>query len=139
MLLLDDTAHRNHGMYTTLLGVVHERDRQMGREPDHISKQLAGGLVAEACARGLDCVSAARFNADGSKVGMTDTPDLEAPWARTAVGDVARLAAQPLQQSSEQVERSHQQQTLAQSLAPPVATQGLAGPDEPGAKALRLG
>jgi hypothetical protein len=139
MLLLDDTAHRNHGMYAALLGAVHERDRQMGREPDHISRQLAGGLVAEACARGLDCVGAARFNADGSKVGMTDTPDLEAPWARTAVGDVARLAAQPLQQSSEQVDRITQQQALVQNLAPPVATQGLTGPEEPGPKALRLG
>jgi hypothetical protein len=139
MLTPDDTAHRNHGMYATLLGVVHERDRQVGREPDHISKQLACGLVAEACGRGLQTIGAARFNADGSKVGMTDTADLDAPWARTAVGDVARLAAQPVTESSQQIERIHQQQAMAQALAPPVATQGMTGPEEPGAKALRLG
>lgn len=78
---------------------VREPDRQLGREPDHISAQLAGGLVQEAGTRGLGTVGAARFTADGSKVGMTDTADLDCPWGRTAIGDVARLAAQPLQKS----------------------------------------
>lgn len=138
-LLLDDPTHPNHGMYATLLEVVHARDRQMGREPDHISAQLAGGLVVEACNRGLGTIRAACFTADGGKVGMTDTPDIEAPWAKTAVGDVARLTTQPLQHSSEQAERIHLQQTQAQSLASPVLTQGVSGPEEVGPKTPRLG
>ncbi len=138
-LLLDDPAHPNHAMYTTLLDAVHQRDRQLGREPDHISAQLAGGLVQEACARGLCTVGAASFNADGSKVGMTDTADLDCPWGRTAVGDVARLAAQPLQQSTDQVDRIVQQQGLGQGIAQPVLGQGVVGPEEQGMKGPRLG
>ena len=138
-LLLDDPAHPNHAMYTTLLDAVHQRDRQLGREPDHISAQLAGGLVQEACARGLGTVGAARFNADGSKVGMTDTADLDCPWARTAVGDVARLAAHPLQQSTEQVDRIVQPQGLGQGMAQPAMGQGVVGLEEAVPKGPRLG
>ena len=113
---------------------MHERDRQLGREPDHISAQLAGGLVQEACARGLGAVGAASFNTNGSKVGMTDAADLDCPWGKTAVGDVARLAAQPLQQSTEQVDRMVQLQGLGQGMEQPAMGQGVVGQEEAGPK-----
>ena len=128
---LDNPAHANHAMYAALLRVVHERDRALGREPDEISRQLAGGLVEQARARGLQTIGAAAFTPDGSRVAMTDTSDLSAPWARTAVGEVGQLVGRPLTQSSDNVAAINQQQALDQSpkQTPPVP--GMDGPDTP--------
>lgn len=136
--LLDDPSHANHAMFASVLSTVHERDRALGREPDEISRQLAGGLVEKARERGLDTILAAKFTHDGTKVGMSDTADLSAEWARTAVGDVRLLAAQKLEQSSENVAAINQKQALEQSLQPSQPTQGLDGPDGPGPKGPRL-
>lgn len=137
-MLLDNPSHQNHAMFAALLGAVNERDKQLGREPDEISRQLAGGLVEKARERGLDTIGAAKFTPDGTKVGMTDTSDLSAPWAKTAVGDVGQLAGQKLSQSSENVAAINQQQALEQSLKPPAPTQGMDGPDGPAPKGPRL-
>ncbi|MBW8851482.1 MAG: hypothetical protein JF600_11920 [Xanthomonadales bacterium] len=125
-------------MFATLLGAVNERDKQLGREPDEISRQLAGGLVEKARERGLETIGAAKFTPDGTKVGMTDTADLSAPWAKTAVGDVGRLAGQNLSQSSENVAAINQRQALEQSLQPQAPTRGMDGPDGPIPKGPRL-
>ncbi len=137
-VLLDNPTHQNHAMFATLLGAVNERDKQLGREPDEISRQLAGGLVERARERGLGAIGAAKFTPDGAKVGMTDTADLSAPWAKTAVGEVGQLAGQKLSQSSENVAAINQQQTLEQSLKPTPPTQGLDGPEGPSPKGPRL-
>ena len=137
-MLLDNPAHQNHVMFATLLGAVNERDKQLGREPDEISRQLAGGLVEKARERGLDTIGAAKFTPDGTKVGMTDTADLSAPWAKTAVGDVGQLAGQKLSQSSENVAAINQQVALEQSLKPPSQTQSMQGPEDATPKGLRL-
>jgi hypothetical protein len=121
-----------------VLRTVNERDKELGREPDEVSRQLAGGLVEKARERGLDTIGAAKFTPDGTKVGMTDTADLSAPWAKTAVGDVGPLAGQKLEHSSENVAAINQKQALAQSLQPPLPAQGLDGPDGPTAKGPRL-
>lgn len=137
-LLLDNPAHQNHTMFATLLGAVNERDKQLGREPDEISRQLAAGLVEKARERGLDTIGAAKFTSDGTRVGMTDTADLSAPWAKTAVGDVGQLAGQKLSQTSDNVAAINQQQALQQSLHLPTQTQGMDGPDGPASKGPRL-
>jgi hypothetical protein len=137
-VLLDNPAHQNHVMFATLLGAVNERDKQLGREPDEISLQLAGGLTEKARERGLDTIGAAKFTPDGTKVGMTDTADLSAPWAKTAVGDVGQLAGQKLSQSSENVAAINQQVALEQSLKPPSQTQSMQGPEDPTPKGPRM-
>jgi hypothetical protein len=130
-LQLDDPAHANHAMYATLLRVVHERDRALGREPDEISRQLAGGLVEQARARGLQTIGAATFMAEGSRVAMTDTADLSAPWARTAIGEVGQLVGRPLSHNSDAVAAINQQQALEQSPKQTPPTPGMDGPDAP--------
>ena len=135
---LDNPVHQNHAMFTALMRTVHERDKEQGREPDEFSRQLAGGLVEKARERGLQTIGAAKFTPDGTKVGMTDTADLSAPWAKTAVGDVGQLVGQRLEQSSENVAAINQQQALQQSLKPPTQTHGVDGPDGPAPKAMRV-
>jgi hypothetical protein len=125
-------------MFATLLRTVNDRDKEQGREPDEFSRQLAGGLVEKARERGLDTIGAAQFTPDGTKVGMTDTADLSAPWAKTAVGDVGQLVGQKLEQSSENVAAINQQQALQQSLQPTPPTQGVDGPEAPTPKGPRL-
>jgi len=137
-MMLDNSAHQSHAMFATLLRTVNERDKELGREPDEISRQLAGGLVERARERGLETIGAAKFTPDGTKVGMTDTADLSVPWAKTAVGDVGQLAGQKLEQSSENVAAINQKQALEQSLQPPSPTQGVDGPDGPTPKGPRL-
>ena len=142
---LDNPAHQNHAMFAALLRTVNERDKALGREPDEISRQLAGGLVEKARERGLETIGAAKFTPDGMKVGMSDTANLSTEWARTAVGDVRELAAQKLSQSSESVAAINQQQAQQQSHQPPTQThqpptqtQGIEGPDWPAQKASRV-
>jgi hypothetical protein len=122
-MLIDNPLHPNHRMYTALLGVVNERDSVMGREPDEISRQLACGLVEKARERKLDTIGAAKFTEDGTKVGMTDTPDLYSPLAKTAVGNVAQLAGQTREQSSENVARINHQIALEHGLKPQTYSQ----------------
>ncbi len=137
-LLLDNPSHENHAMFATLLRAVNDRDAKIGREPDEVSRQLAGGLTEQARARGLNTIGNASFTPDGTKVGMTDTKDLEAPWAKTAVGDVGQLAGQSLARSSENVAAINQQQTLEQSQKPPTQTQSISGLEDPAPKAPRM-
>ena len=117
---------------------MHKRDAQVGREPDELSRQVAGGLTREARLRGLCDIGAAQFTPDGTKVGMTDTADLSSPWAKTAVGDVGQLASLTLAKSSESVAAINQQQTLEQSLKSPMQTQVQQGPDDPASKGPRM-
>jgi len=137
-LMLDNPSHENHGMFAVALRAVNDRDAQMGRQPDDVSRQLAGGLVEKARERGLETIGAAQFTPDGTKVGMTDTTDLSAPWAKTAVGDVGQLAGQTLAKSSENVAAINQQQSLEQSLKQPTQTQTMQGPDDPAPKGPRM-
>lgn len=114
-VLLDNPAHPNHAMYASLLNVVHERDRQLGRTPDALSSQRAGGLTEQALARGLTHIGSAQFSRDGRVVGMTDTANPSAEWARTAIGNVGELVGKPLAQSSEGAAQLNQQIRGAQA------------------------
>jgi hypothetical protein len=141
VLMLDNPLHENYTMFAALHKVVNERGNAIDpdRRPDEtVAKQVAGGLVEEARRRGLDTIGAAKFTPDGTKVGMTDTSDLSAPWAKTAAGDVGQLAEQKLSQSSENVATINQQQALEQSLKPPSQTQSMQGPDDPAPKGPRM-
>jgi putative chitinase len=134
-VLLDNPAHPNHAMYSALLNVVHDRDRELGRKPDVLSKQLAGGLTEQALTRGLTSIGAARFSEDGRIVGMTDTANPSAEWARTAVGNVGELVGKPLAQTSEGVAQLNQQIPLSQTQN---LAQNLSTHDDPTPKGPRV-
>jgi len=136
--LLDDPAHPNHGMHATLLEVVHERDRTLGRTPDEHSTQLAGALTERALSQGLTTIGAAKFSDDGKTVGMTDTPNLYAEWAKTSAGNAAELAGRPLAQSSEGAAKLNEQMEQARTLQAQTQTQTPPTQDDPGPKGLRL-
>ena len=114
-LLLDDPSHPNHDMYASLLKVVHERDRELGRTPDEFSRQLAAGLTEQALSRGLTSIGHAKFSEDGTTVGMADTANPYAEWARTAAGHVGTLAGRSLAQNSEAAAQWNEQIALAQA------------------------
>lgn len=135
-LLLDNSTHPNHAMFSTLLNVAYDRDDKLGRPHDQCSVQLAGGLTEQALARGLTTIGAAKFTDDGTKVGMTNTADLGAPWAKTAVGNVGELVNRPLAQSSEGATKLNQHMELA--LAVQTQTQTPATQDDPGPKGPRV-
>lgn len=134
-VLLDNPAHPNHAMYAALLTVVHERDRALGRTPDALSSQLAGGLTEQALARGLTRIGSAQFSGDGRIVGMTDTTNPSAEWARAAIGNVGELVGKPLAQSSENAAQLNQQIRLSQA---PALAQNAPSQDDPIAKGPRV-
>lgn len=134
-VLLDTPAHPNHAMYAALLKVVHERDRELGRTPDAHSSQLAGGLTEQALARGLTRIGFAQFSGDGRIVGMTDTTNPSAEWARTAIGNVGELVGRPLAQSSENAIQLNQEIQLSQAQS---LTQNAPAQDDPSHKGPRV-
>lgn len=134
-ILLDNPAHPNHAMYSVLLNVVHDRDRELGRTPDDLSKQLAGGLTEQALARGLTSIGSAKFFGDGRLVGMTDTTDPSAEWARTAIGNVGELVGKPLARSSENTSQLNQQIQLSQAQS---LTQNAPTQDDPSTKGPKV-
>ena len=136
--LLDHPTHPNHGMYAKLLEVVQERDRALGRTPDEFSKQLAGALTERALSQGLTTIGAAKFSDDGKTVGMTDTPNLYAEWARTSAGNAAELAGRPLAQSSEGATKLNDQIEQARALQAQNQTQTPPTQDDPGPKGPKL-
>ena len=71
---------------------------------------------------------------------MTDTADLEAPWAKTAAGNAAELAGRPLAQSSENAAKLNEQieQARALALAQTPPTQDEPTPDGPTPKGPKL-
>lgn len=124
-LQLDEPGHPNHAMYARLSGVVNERDAALGRSPDQFSAQLSGGLTVAARARGLDEIGFAQFSADGSRVYMTDTRDPSAPWARTAVADVAQSVHRSVPESSEQLAELNRSQAQQKQISAPLEQQGI--------------
>lgn len=135
-VMFDDPSNRSHGMYSTLLATVREKDDALGRTSDVASQQLAAGLTAHARERGLTEIGFAQFSQDGTKVAMTDTQDPSLPWAKTAMGDVGQLVGQTIAQSSERVEKVDQQLLLSQSQA--VQTQGLQEQEGPVMRGPRM-
>ncbi len=135
-LLLDDPSHPNHAMFSTLLNVVHDRDNKLGRPHDQTSVQLTGALTEQALARGLTTIGAAKFTDDGTKMGMTNTTDMEAPWAKTAVGNVGELVNRPLVQSSEGATKLNQH--IEQTLMAQTQTQSPPTQDDPTLKGPKL-
>mgnify|MGYP000851918914 CR=1 FL=1 len=133
-VMLDDPSNQSHGLYSTLLATVREKDDVLGRTSDVASRQLAAGLTAHARERGLTEIGFAQFSPDGTKVAMTDTQDPSLPWAKTAMGDVGQLVGQTMTRSSERVEKVDQQLALSQS----VQTQGLQEQEGPAIRGPRM-
>jgi len=110
---VDHPDHPGHRMYANVESRVHRHDAEIGRTPDEASSRLAAGIVVGAMDRDLRDVGFLGFTPDGTKAFMTDTTDPSAPWARTAVVDVAAAVAKPFSESSERIA----QQAMAQEQA----------------------
>lgn len=126
--LLDDPSHPNHAMYAALLKVVHDRDREQARTPDELSNRLAGALTEQALMRGLTNIGAAKFSNDGRIVAMTDTPNMSAEWAKTAVGNTDELVGRSLAESSDGARQLNHQIELSQART---IAQNTQTPDDP--------
>ena len=132
--LLDNPSHPNHAMYATLLKVVHDRDQEQGRAPDELSHRLAGALTEQALMRGMTNIGAAKFSDDGRIVAMTDTPNMTAEWAKTAVGNTGELVGRSLAESSDGARHLNHQIELSKTQAIAQNTQTLDDPSPKGPK-----
>lgn len=71
---LDDSAHPDHGMFKATRLLVHDLDRQHGREPDARSDNLAASLVVAARASGLERVDQVALSDDASRLWGVQRP-----------------------------------------------------------------
>lgn len=66
-LRLDDPSHPDHAFYMDTREKVHALDRQLGREPDHHSDQVASAMTVQARAGGFRRVDEVALATDNSK------------------------------------------------------------------------
>lgn len=71
---LDDSAHPDHGLFTSTLGLVHDLDRRHGREPDERSANAAGALVVSARSNGLCRIDQIELSDDASRIWAVERP-----------------------------------------------------------------
>ncbi|MGN6480961.1 XVIPCD domain-containing protein [Luteibacter sp.] len=71
---LDDKAHPDHGMFSSARMLVHDLDRQHGREPDARSDNLAASLVVAARSSGLERIDQVALSDDASRLWGVQRP-----------------------------------------------------------------
>ena len=71
---LDDASHPDHAMYKTARMLVHDLDRQHGRDPDTKSDNLAASLVVSARATGLERIDQIALSDDASRLWGVQRP-----------------------------------------------------------------
>jgi len=74
MCRIDDPAHPDHGMFKATRILVHDLDRQHGREPDARSDNLAASLVVAARTHGLERIDQVALSSDASRLWGVERP-----------------------------------------------------------------
>lgn len=106
---LSDTRHPGHAIYTQTLDGVKAIDALRGRTSDHRSENLAGSLAVAAKKETMSQVDHVAMSDDGMRAYAMQGAS-NSPFKRVAEVDVAESVARPLEQSSAEFEKAHQQQ-----------------------------
>ena len=106
---LSDTRHPGHAIYTQSLDGVKAIDALRGRTSDHLSENLAGSLAVAAKKETMSQVDHVAMSDDGLRAYAMQGAS-NSPFKRVAEVDVAESVAKPLEQSSAEFEKAHQQQ-----------------------------
>lgn len=104
--LLDDPAHPRHALFRDAQQGVHGIDQRFNRAPDAGSDRLAGALTAEAHNAGFTRIGRVEISRDASRIFAIDTADPNAAHQRVAYTGVQQGLLQPLEVSTQQVNRA---------------------------------
>lgn len=121
---LDGPSHPDHAFYMNTREKVHDLDRQLGREPDYHSDQLASALTVQARAGGFQGIDEVALATDNSKFfavhrspGRTDNlfnQYTELPTAAASQSMEESAAQWPsAMQQFQRVQEAHQAQSQA--------------------------
>ena len=102
--LLSDPTHEDYAFFQKTRALVHDMDREHGRQPDGRSDNLASCLVVRGKADGLERIDHIALSDDASRVWGVQTPDGRNDHLfdlRTSVPTVASLNT-PMAQSASQ-------------------------------------
>jgi putative chitinase len=73
-VLLNHPDHQDHALYCQARSHVHQLDAQLGRTPDAFSDNLAGAVVVQARADGLQRIDQVALSTDGQRLWAVQTP-----------------------------------------------------------------
>jgi hypothetical protein len=103
-VLLDSPAHPDHALFRQAQAGVHALDAGVGRTPDAGSDRLAAALVVASRRSGLDSIDGVVIGDDGRRVFAVEGAPHD-PAQRRAFVDTVPALAQPLAESTRQMER----------------------------------
>ena len=128
---IDDPGHPDHAMFKNALFNVHYLDREVGRQPDQLSTNLAASLTAAARQQGMSRIDYVELSEDASRAYAVQGDDKD-PHKKVATVVTELGIAASVEQSSatwrQAAERQAQAQTVVAAPSLPEPTQGHAGP-----------
>ena len=109
---LQEPAHPDHALYSSILGKVHAEDGRRGRVPDACSDNLAGSLTVACRKNGVERAEGFFFNEAGTRAFVVDAAAGTSTrnWASV---DVAQAVGQPLHRSEAMLAVLHMDQPQA--------------------------
>ncbi|SEM95668.1 Protein of unknown function [Luteibacter sp. UNCMF331Sha3.1] len=128
---IDDPAHPDHAMFKNALFNVHYLDREVGRQPDQLSTNLAASLTAAARQQGMSRIDYVELSEDASRAYAVQGDDKDPHKKVAAVATELGIAASVEQSSAtwrQAAERQAQAQTMVATPSLSEPTKGHAGP-----------
>ena len=104
-VLMDDPAHRDHGLYRQAYAGVRALDAQHDRTPDARSERLAASLTVAAKAAGLETIDHVVLSDDRQRAFAVEAREITSVHRRLAHVDVLPALQQSLQASAEQLDQ----------------------------------
>lgn len=121
--LLDDAAHPNNAMYRDAQRGVNALGAPFNAMPQTERNQLAGALVADAVDAGLPRIARVDPSADNARIFASDNQDPSVAHNRSASTGVAQGQSQPLEASTQQVDRNNERVAVQAVQQPQQQTQ----------------
>jgi hypothetical protein len=126
---LDGPDHPDNALFQQARGGVHRLDAQQGRQPDHLSENLAGALTVEARREGLSRIDHVVLSDDASRT-YAIQGDFNSPFKHVAEVQTELGISASLEKSSNELRAIHVQQVAQPTpeLQPNAISQSQTGP-----------
>jgi hypothetical protein len=126
---LDRPDHPDNALFQQARGGVHRLDAQQGRQPDHLSENLAGALTVEARREGLNRIDHVVLSDDASRT-YAIQGEFNSPFKRVAEVQTELGISASLEKSSNELRAIHVQQSAQPTpeLQPNAISQSQTGP-----------
>jgi peptidoglycan hydrolase-like protein with peptidoglycan-binding domain len=116
-VLISDLSHPKHDLYRQAFDGVQQIDARVNRASDTVSENLAGALAAAAHDKGMTSIHHVSINGTGSQASAIQHVE-SGPTRQVAHVDIAQAIAQPLSESTRQINEQTSRQLLQPAVVP---------------------